>query len=386
MKSSRNVRRDNKPVDPGKIRSLSLLERLQELIEGLTWSGLIVVYSKTVFFFKQIQFGNKSQLAFLEDFYLLINDGIPANRAIDMMVQSTQGITRDVALSIAQKISEGQPLAEGMKDWFASNIVEIIRVGEEGGALNETLKSAINTMGQRSGNLSALIGAITYPLMVIIMACGVIVYLDSSVFTQFQAIKPIDQWPDSGKQLVAVASFIKKGWWLFIGIILIIIFTLRYIMNNYIGELRPYLDTIPPFSLYRRFAAARLMETLGLLVANGVVFKNALRVMQYQSNPYVGSHLLMMEHLLGRGKGNIADVLSTGLISEADILRLRIMAEVKGFEHGLIRMGVRGSEQSTKTMRLISRIFGGMLLALGAYLIIIIVKGIYLTGMSMGTQ
>jgi hypothetical protein len=106
--------------------------------------------------------------------------------------------------------------------------------------------------------------------------------------------------------------------------------------------------------------------------------------MQHQANPYVGSHLVMMEHLLAMGKGNIADVLSTGLVSDNDILRLRVMAEVKGFEHGLIRMGVHGQEQNLKILKFISKIAGGILLLIGAILIIIVVQGIYLTGMAMG--
>ena len=93
----------------------------------------------------------------------------------------------------------------------------------------------------------------------------------------------------------------------------------------------------------------------------------------------------MIEHLLGMGKTNIGDVLDTGLIENQDLMRLRVMAEVKGFEHGLVRMGVRGTEQATATLKLISRIVGGALLAVGAVLIIIIIQGIYLTGMSMGT-
>lgn len=336
-------------------------------------------------YFKHLQFGNKLQLAFLEDFYVLIRDGIPANRAVEMMAQVTTGITKEVALSIAQKISEGQPLAEGMRVWFSPNVVEIIRVGEEGGALNETVNSAIKAMSQRSGAMGAVIGAITYPIMVIMTSCLVMVYLNNGVFVQFRAIKPMDQWPASGIQFVEAANFIQDWWWAVLVAIFVIIVALRYAMNNYIGDFRPMLDKIPPFSLYKKFAAARLMETLGLLVSNGVVFKSAIRVMQYQANPYVASHLVMMEHYLGAGKGNIADVLATGLIDDADILRLRILAEVKGFEHGLTRMGVRGSEQGAKTVQLIAKIVGGILLVCGMLLVIIIVKGIYLTGMSMGT-
>jgi toxin co-regulated pilus biosynthesis protein E len=341
---------------------------------------------RIVHLMKRWQFGTKSQLAFLEDFYTLVNDGIPANRAIDMLSQVSRGINREVALAIGGKISQGQPLAEGMRDWFSHNVVEIIRVGEEGGALNETIRSAINTMGQQSSVLSSIFAAMSYPLMVIIMACAVIVYLDKTVFVQFQAIKPMDQWPQSGRDLINVANFIEVWWWLAILGVMGIIILFRTLMINYVGELRPMLDSVPPFSLYKRFVAARVMETMGLLVANGVVFKNAIKVMQYQANPYVASHLARMEYLLSTGKGNVADVLSTGLISHADILRLRVMAEVKGFEHGLIRMGVRGSEQSSKTLKLVAKIMGGIFLAIGAWLIIVIVKGIYITGMAMGAS
>lgn len=334
---------------------------------------------------RRLQFGNKLQLAFLEDFNVLIRDGIPANRAIEMMAQVTSGVTKEVALYISQKISEGQPLAEGMRAWFSPNVVEIVRVGEEGGALNETVNSAIKAMSQRSGALGAVIGAITYPIVVIATSCFVMVYLNNGVFNQFRQIKPMDQWPSSGVQFVEVAEFVQHWWWSVIVGILAIIIILRYTMNNYIGDFRSVLDRVPPFSLYRKFAAARLMETLGLLVSNGVVFKSAIKVMQYQANPYVASHLVMMEHYLGAGKGNIADVLATGLIDEADILRLRILAEVKGFEHGLTRMGVRGSEQGAKTVQMIAKIVGGVLLVCGMLLVIIIVKGIYLTGMSMGS-
>ncbi len=334
---------------------------------------------------KRMQFGNKAQLAFLEDLYILVSDGIPATRAVEMMIQVTTGLSRDVALSVAHKIAEGQLLAEGMRYWFSTNVVEIIRVGEESGALAQTMKSAINTLSQRGGALGALIAAISYPIMVITLACCIIVYLDGSVFQQFREIKPIDQWPEAGRSLLAISQVIQKGWWVLLIVIIIIIFAMRYLFSHYVGEFRPFLDKFPPFSLYRRFVASRLLETLGLLIANGVVFKNAIKVLLYQSNPYLSYHLIMMEHLLGSGKGNVSDVLATGLVAENDVLRLRVLAEVKGFEHGLVRMGVHGSEQNIKTVHLISKIAGGALMVLGAYLIVTIVKGIYLTGMAMGT-
>ena len=342
--------------------------------------------NQVVMAFKRFRFGAKPQLAFLEDLYVLVNDGIPPNRAVDMLTQVTSGISKEVAESISKKIGEGQNLADGMREWFGPNIVEIIRVGEEGGALAETMKSGIKTMSAGSSTVSAMIGAIVYPGMVCLMACAIIVYLNSSVFVQFRVIKPVEQWPEAGRSLVAIAGLITSWWWAVILAVFGVIMLLRYVLTNYVGDLRPVLDKIPPFSIYRQIAAARTMETLGLLISSGVVFKGAIKVMLFQANPYVASHLTQMEHLLSKGKGNIADVLSTGLIRHEDVLRLRVMAEVKGFEHGLIRMGVHGAEETTKKLKMVGKLFGGILLGVGAYLIVTIIRGIYLTGMAMGAQ
>src|SRR3990167_4585555 len=351
----------------------------------LSFEELRNLSDKAVFYYKRWRFGNKAQLAFLEDLYLLINDGIPANRAVEMMSQVTHGLTREVAFSLTQKIAEGQPLAEGMKDWFSMNVIEIIRVGEAGGALAQTIKSAINMLAQRGVAIGAFVGAMAYPLLVLVIACVVIIYLNNSVFEQFRLIKPIEEWPTAGQRFVQIANLIQNWWWIVITIIVSVVLILRWMMSNYVGEFRAILDRFPPFSFYRRLAAARMLETLGLLVANGVVFKSAIKVMQYQANPYLNSHLLMMEMLLGMGKTNIADVLDTGLVSGADLMRLRVMAEVKGFEHGLIRMGIRGTEGATKTLKAIAKVVGGIFMGIGGLIIIVIIRGIYLTGMAMGS-
>lgn len=335
---------------------------------------------------KKLQFGLKTQLAFLEDFAHLVEDGIPPNKAIEMLARAAKGVSKEVAASIAATISSGKPLAEGMREWFAFNVVEIIRIGEEGGALGETIKSAINMMSSRSSTIGAFIGAITYPATVVLIACLVILYLNKSVFTQFLTIKPMEQWPEAGKRLVGVAHFIQSWWWAVIVATVAAAFVIQLIMKNYAGTMRPALDKFFPFSMYRQFVSAYVLETLGLLVANGVVFKSALVIMQHKVTPYLAMHLSRMEYLLGKGKGNIADVLDTGLINENDLMRLRILAEVKGFEHGLIRLGIRGSEQGMKTLKTIAKIIAGVLMIIGTMLIMVAINGVYQTGMSMGSQ
>lgn len=334
---------------------------------------------------KHLSFTSKRQQVFLEDLAILISDGVPANRAVEMLATIYSGVSREVALEINQGIAEGKPLAETMRRWFNVSSVELIRAGEEGGTLELTVASAAESLKEKSGAIGAIISALTYPLVVILAGCFIMVYLNHSIISDFADIKPINQWPSIGRALIVVADFIQFWGWLVVALVIASLFVIKYMMKNYVGELRRTLDALPIFSLYRQLTAGQLLETLGLLIANGVVFKTAVKVMQYHANPYLISHLIAIEHLLGSGRDNIAEVLNTGLVDKNDILRLRVIAEVKGFEHAMIRMGKHAAVEGNKSIRFIAKVTASVLLAVGGGIIVFMILAIYMVGMSLGT-
>ena len=127
------------------------------------------------------------------------------------------------------------------------------------------------------------------------------------------------------------------------------------------------------------------METLGLLISNGVVLKQALKIMHSNANPYLAWHLLSMEYRLGGGKDNIADVLDTGLISDFDLQRLRAIASGRGFAHALLRQGTYAAEQCRRAVSQTGKVAGGFLLLMGAMLAAFMIFGIYGVGSILGT-
>lgn len=343
------------------------------------------ILQKIILVYKRLQFGTTKQQAFLEDFAAIIDDGVPPNKAIEMLCRIYNGILKEVALDISKNISTGKPLAEGMRAWFQVNVIELVRVGEESGALAQTIQSASESLKQKKGAFASILASLLYPLVVIIMGCIVVVYIKNSVFSDFAQIKPVDTWPGVGQNLLLLGNIIQHWFWLVILLIIIAIVAFKYVTKNYTGEFRSTLDIIPLFSLYKKIVAANLMETLGLLISNGVVFKAALKIIQYNASPYIISHVLRMESLLGSGKDNIAEVLDTGLIKKDDILRLRVIAEAKGFEHALIRLGKHSSEEGLKTIRRTAKITGVVLLAIGGLMIVFMVLAIYSVGMFLGS-
>ncbi|MBB72635.1 MAG: hypothetical protein CMF50_09585 [Legionellales bacterium] len=328
-------------------------------------------------------FTSKAQQAFLEDYATLIEDGVAASKAAAVINQITSGQQERLTEDILLAISQGKMIADGMIGWFPQHIIELIRAGESGGTLVENMRVAAESMSSKNETIGSMIASLTYPIIVLVAGLCVLIYLNNSIFVQFAAIKPIEQWPADGKRLVEIANYVQSYWFFTLVGIIVFFVGLMKILQNVIGKPRELIDKVPLLGIYRQLTAARFMETMGLLISNGVVFKQALQILHNRASPYLAWHLMMMERRLGRGRSNIAEVFETGLVSDADVLRLKAIADAKGFEHALIRLGRQAGDRGVATMRRLGKIFGVILLVLGAGLAAMMVFGIYSVGSTL---
>lgn len=335
--------------------------------------------------FKNLQFTRRLQQAFLEDVSVLIEDGVPANQAVLTVAQIATGPVQNVANAILQKIAEGKPIADGMKGWFPQTIVEIIRAGEEGGTLAENMTAGARALSQQTSGFTSLLNSTVYPVSVVLMGLAVAVFVKHSVFGNFAAIKPVDLWPTNGQMLFNMATFVENWWWIILLVIIALFLLIGRLLVELTGTPRNFLDSLPIFSLYRDVVAARFMETLGLLLSNGIILKNSLSITRHKANHYLAWHIYMMEFRLSGGRENIAEVLDTGLIPKGDILRLKVIAKGKGFEHALVRLGRLSADRAAKNIELTGRMLGIVLLSIGALWAAFMIFAIYNVGSFVAT-
>lgn len=336
--------------------------------------------------FQHLQFGRAKQLAFLEDLRLLLDDGVPLNKAIDTVAQTAEGAEKLVALHLGQGLARGQQLADGMQAWFKPAVVELVRAGESSGALQKTLASAQTTLIEQNQALSAFLHATLYPLLVIFISCFVIIFITDSVLADFANMKPVVSWPEPGQILMALGSGIQTWWLLLLSLLVALSLGLWVFLQKSTGVLRRQIDALPILSLYRRSLAARFMETLGLLMNNGIALKKALVIMQNQAQPYFAWHLLMMEYRLSGGVDNVADVLDTDLLERRDLMRLRVVSQGnKGFAKALISLGKQASQRNAKAITLTGKIVGTTLLVAAAAIAALIIYAIYSVGSVLTT-
>lgn len=338
------------------------------------------MFTNSVTKLNQLFFSRVQQRAFLEDLSSLVEEGVPASQAVQTIDQIVTGSLKMVSESILRSISAGEPIAEGMRGWFSNPIVEIIRAGEVGGVLAKTLRAAAESLGEKQSNLSTVLASLAYPLAVVVMGLVVAVFIKHSIFVNFADIKPVSTWPADGQVLYHLATFLESWWWaVLIGIGLVITF-ITIMLRELTGKTRRWIDGIPLLRLYRDAVAARFMQTVGLLLANGVVFKVALEMMQQSASRYIAWHLFHMEFRLSGGRENLAEVMDTGLINRADILRLKVIAKGGGFEKALLHLGAHATDRKDKAITVASKVTGGVLLALGGVLAAFMVFAIYDVG------
>lgn len=328
-------------------------------------------------------FSREKQKMFLEDLSLLVDDGVPINVAVMTIRKVSEGIIKRVAISITRSIAQGRQLADGMQGWFARPLVEVIRAGEVGGTLAKTLKAASVSVGQQHDAIKCLVSALLYPVLVLMASLGLLVLVCHLVLDSFVAIRPLSQWPQVGQYIYFMGYFIESWSWLVVLCLFLVAYCYCWLLQTFTGPLRSYFDRLPMVNLYCEMLAACLMETLGLLLSNGVILKDALSIMHRESCPYLSWHILKMEMSLSGGKESIAEVLDTRLINKRDIVRLHVVASSRGFEYALMSLGQQAQKRVAKKVVLAGKVAGGLMLVLAAFVVMIIVLGLYSVGNSI---
>lgn len=309
------------------------------------------------------------QKKFLEDLTALITQGVPIKNAVDTLCKLSEGIVERVAIHIAYCIAQGKQLADGMQGWFARPLVEAVRASETSDNVLQTLVVVADRMSQRMTTLKRFIELLIYPSLFFIAALLAVVIVRHTFFEDLAARHSFSEWSALGKNIYHVGFLIEHWWWLTIAALIFMVLVVYRLLQQLTGRVRLFVDELPLVSLYRDMAAAYFMESLGLLVKNGVALKKALSIMHREASPYLSWHILKMEFALSGGAKDVGAVFQTQLIHDQDIIRLQTITKHKGFEEGLLSLGQRARQRVTRSVMMLGRVLSVLLIILSMVII-----------------
>ncbi|MCA1767460.1 MAG: type II secretion system F family protein, partial [Idiomarina sp.] len=130
----------------------------------------------------------------------LVSSALPIEQALFAVADQTEKPRlKKLLMSVRSKVVEGYGLAEAMSEFpgvFDSLYTAMVAAGEKSGHLDTVLDELANYTEQRQHMKSQLTQALIYPLMLTLVAVGIVVFLLVSIVPQI-----VDNFSTMGQEL-----------------------------------------------------------------------------------------------------------------------------------------------------------------------------------------
>ena len=195
--------------------------------------------SKVILPQKIKSFSLKDKIEFTQTLQILTSTGIPIIETLVFLEnnaesKSIRGVAHELRRNI---IVGGLTLAETLEKYrkvFGRVFVGLVKAGEDSGELDKTLTRMLELLKKQDDIKSKVVGALVYPIFVILLACLVVTVMLVFVFPAFK-----DMFDNLGRELplmtqicMSLGLFVRKFWFVPIIFITFLVMAVKHILSN----------------------------------------------------------------------------------------------------------------------------------------------------------
>ena len=217
----------------------------------------------------------------------LLKCGMPLTVALGSMAHlESKGIPSDVSKQLKQDVMEGRSLSDSMSKQpqiFSDLYVNMVRAGEQSGALYEVLRRLASHYEKFAEVQSKFVAALIYPAIVAVVGVGIIFFFMTFMLPRFMKIfeglkVPL---PFATRVLMGISDMFSHYWWLMIAVAIAIVVLFKRFKATENGRRKidswkmnaPVLGKAVRLNIFGQFA-----RTLSTLLINGVPVLTALKI------------------------------------------------------------------------------------------------------------
>lgn len=322
------------------------------------------------------QLTNRELALATQELATLLNAGMPLDRSLSMLIDLA-GAKRSKRLfaAVLEKVRSGKSLAEAIAvqdGAFPPLYVNMVRAGESGGALDVTLKRLAEYLNKSQAARDAVLSALTYPAILMVVAGLSLTLVLTVVLPQFEPLfrEAGSSLPLSTRVVMAVGGFVQTYWWL--GILLIIagVWAFREALKLPAYALRWHrlLLRLPLLGDHiKKIETARFSRTLGTLVSNGVSLPAALTLSRETLvNRVLFDDVKKITTRLKEGGGLSLPFATSGLFPSLAIHLMRVGEETGRLDEMLLKIAdIYDHEVQKTTERLLALLTPALTIGLG---------------------
>ncbi len=237
--------------------------------------------------FKPKPFAGQRLVQFTQQLATLLGAGQPLDRALTILLELPEDeIARRTITDIRDAVRGGAALSTALErqhGTFSKLYINMVRAGEAGGSLHETLARLADYLERSRAMRGRVINALIYPVILLAMVGLSLLFLLGFVVPQFAAMyDSLDaELPLFSKIVVNLGLFVRD-WWILL-VVLPVLALWWFDRKRRDPAFRARLDA---WLLRQKFAGplvakietARLARTLGTLLRNGVPLLTALGI------------------------------------------------------------------------------------------------------------
>jgi len=223
---------------------------------------------------------------FARQFSTMLDAGVSLIRCLDVLqAQTNNARLRKILMDLSARVESGESLSRSMARHpkaFSQLIIGLIRAGEVGGVLEESLQRIAGFLEKDVELRRKIRSALTYPVIVLLAAVGIVIFLVSWLVPQFASLFKelgIKEMPAPTQFLIDLSALFTQRWYVVIIAVVAILIAYKLFVSTRVG--RRVADRvklrIPVFGpLHHKIVMARFSRTMGTLLASGVPILQAM--------------------------------------------------------------------------------------------------------------
>jgi len=244
---------------------------------------------KGIVLFQRKKVKSKILMVFTRQLATLIDSGLPLLRSLNVLAkQERDKVMKKTTEQVADSVQSGSTFSDSLAMHpriFNDLYVNMIKAGEVGGVLELVLNRLSEFQEKATKIKNKVISAMVYPIIVMVMAMGILCFLLVFIVPRFEAIfhdllgdKPL---PPVTRFVLAVSGAMTDHGLVLLGVVVALGVIYKLIGRTRGGRLAidAFKLRMPLFgNLNRKTAISRFARTLGTLVTSGVPILQALNI------------------------------------------------------------------------------------------------------------
>jgi len=252
------------------------------------------------------------KMMFTRNLSVMISSGLPLSRAIrNLTVQTKNKKFAKILGEIQSELQSGATLSDGLAKYpgvFDELFVNMIRVGETSGNLEEVLNILAIQLEKEHELIGKVRGALIYPAVILVAMIAIgIVMMVFVVPKLTQVFKDLgSDLPATTKFVIATSDFLKNNFLLsLVGFVILAVLAKIYTTTDSGKKTMGFLFlNLPAISnIYIKMNSARFSRILSSLLRSGVTIVESLRILSRTlTNHYYRTALEKASEMIQKGE------------------------------------------------------------------------------------